>query len=50
MWIGLLRIYLTARKEFSTINTGSTDEFSQEFKENLTQYALSKLKEDSYYS
>lgn len=39
-----------AREEFSTINTGSTDEFSQEFKENLTQYALSKLKEDSYYS
>lgn len=39
-----------ARQEFSKINTGSTDEFSVEFKENLTQYALNKLKEDSYYS
>lgn len=39
-----------AREEFSKINTGEKDEFSAEFKENLTQYALSKLKEDSYYS
>lgn len=39
-----------AREEFSKINKGSTDEFSQEFKENLTHYALSKLREDSYYS
>lgn len=39
-----------ARKEFDLINTGSHDEFSSEFKENLTAYALTKLKEDSYYS
>lgn len=39
-----------ARKEFDTLNTGSKDEFSVEFKENLTNYALGKLKEDSYYS
>lgn len=39
-----------ARKEFELINTGAKDEYSSEFKENLTRYALSKLKEDSYYS
>lgn len=39
-----------ARKEFELINTGSRDEFSVEFKENLTNYALGKLKEDNYYS
>lgn len=39
-----------ARKEFELINKGTKDEFSFEFKENLTNYALSKLKEDNYYS
>lgn len=39
-----------ARKEFEMINECSTDEFSNDFKENLTNYALSKLKEDCYYS
>lgn len=39
-----------ARTEFDLINICSKDEFSSEFKENLTNYALGKLKEDSYYS
>lgn len=39
-----------ARQEFDVINTGSKDEFSSEFKENLTNYALDKLKTDCYYS
>lgn len=39
-----------ARKEFELVNTGATDEFSTDFKENLTCYAIGKLKEDSYYS
>lgn len=39
-----------ARKEFDVINLASCDEFSSEYKENLTNYALNKLKEDNYYS
>lgn len=39
-----------AREEFDQINSGSNEEFSSEFKENLTNYALGKLKEDCYYS
>lgn len=38
-----------ARSEFKAIY-GEQDDFSQEFHEKLTQYALSKLKEDPLYS
>lgn len=39
-----------ARREFAQVNTGSSEEESYEFKENLTQFAMSKLKEDPNYS
>lgn len=39
-----------ARQEFASLHPGPTDEFSSQFKEHLTQYALSKLKADPYYS
>lgn len=39
-----------ARKEFAQIASVSYDEYSAEYKDKLTAYAMSKLREDSYYS
>lgn len=39
-----------ARKEFQSFYFEASDEFSNEFKNKLTEFALKKLREDSLYS
>lgn len=38
------------REEFARVNTGTSEELSPIFKENLTNYALGQLKKDFLYS